>query len=144
MTDKLAGVTKQRDDAQNGLAAYQAVGLTAEQVANLNKQLKDANKAILAINGEKQVLQRHFNILQSKYDALVGPVKDIPLPAGLKGQIEVVDPKWDFVVLNIGDAQGAVENGELLVSAKVNWWPRSFSATFKKIVASPISFPVGN
>jgi cell shape-determining protein MreC len=28
----------------------------------------------------------------------------------------VVDPKWDFVVLNIGQDQGVLENGELLVS----------------------------
>jgi hypothetical protein len=28
----------------------------------------------------------------------------------------VVDPKWDFVVLNIGSKQGALEDGEMLVS----------------------------
>jgi len=34
----------------------------------------------------------------------------------LRGKIVVVDPKWDFVVLNIGEDQGVLENGELLVS----------------------------
>jgi len=34
----------------------------------------------------------------------------------LKGKIIVVDPKWDFVVLNIGETQGAIQDGELLVS----------------------------
>jgi hypothetical protein len=34
----------------------------------------------------------------------------------LKGKIVVVDPKWDFVVLNIGDEQGAIQDGEMLVS----------------------------
>jgi hypothetical protein len=28
----------------------------------------------------------------------------------------VVDPKWDFVVLNIGEDQGLLPDGELLVS----------------------------
>jgi uncharacterized protein HemX len=116
LTDKLAAVTKQRDDTANSLAAYQATGLSADQVVSLNKQLTSANKEIAAVNGEKQVLQRHLTILQNKYDQLVGVNKDVLLPAGLKGEIEVVDPKWDFVVLNIGDAQGAIENGELLVS----------------------------
>ena len=40
----------------------------------------------------------------------------IELRADLTGQVIVVDPKWDFVVLNIGDDQGAVEDGEMLVS----------------------------
>lgn len=116
LTDKLAGVTKQRDEAQNNLASYQSTGLTADQVANLNKQLTAANKEIAAVNGEKQVLQRHLMILQSKYDLIAGIPHDVLLPAELKGTIEVVDPKWDFVVLNIGDANGALENGEMLVS----------------------------
>ena len=40
----------------------------------------------------------------------------IKLPADLKGKILVVDPKWDFVVLNIGEDQGVIQDGELLVS----------------------------
>jgi hypothetical protein len=38
------------------------------------------------------------------------------LPAGLKGKILVSDPKWDFVVLNVGQDEGAAEDGDLLVS----------------------------
>ena len=38
------------------------------------------------------------------------------LPADLKGKILVVDPKWDFVVLDIGEDQGVIPDGELLVS----------------------------
>ena len=38
------------------------------------------------------------------------------LPADLKGQVVVVDPKWDFVVLDIGDEQGVLQDGEMLVS----------------------------
>jgi hypothetical protein len=116
LTDKLADVTKQRDDAQNDLASYKVTGLTAEQVTALNKQLKNANLQIAVIDGEKQILQRHLIAVQTKLDSIVGPQKDILLPSDLKGKIAVVDPKWDFVVLDIGDAQGAVEDGEMLVS----------------------------
>jgi hypothetical protein len=116
LTDKLADMTKQRDDAQNDLAAYKATGLTADQVVTLNKQLKSANTEIAAINSEKVVLQRHLAAVQNKLASLIGDDPTIKLPADLKGQIVVVDPKWDFVVLNIGDDQGAVEDGELLVS----------------------------
>jgi hypothetical protein len=49
----------------------------------------------------------------AKYE---GEDATIKLPADLKGKILVVDPKWDFVVLNIGDNQGVIQDGELLVS----------------------------
>ena len=34
----------------------------------------------------------------------------------LKGKVLATDPKWDFVVLNVGEDQGVLENGELLVN----------------------------
>ena len=40
----------------------------------------------------------------------------VPLPAGLKGKILVTDPKWNFVVLNVGEEQGVLEHGEFLVN----------------------------
>jgi len=40
----------------------------------------------------------------------------VPLPVGLKGKVLVADPKWEFVVLNIGEKDGVLERGELLVS----------------------------
>jgi hypothetical protein len=40
----------------------------------------------------------------------------VTLRADLHGKIIVVDPKWDFVVLNIGEDQGVKPEGELLVS----------------------------
>jgi multidrug efflux pump subunit AcrA (membrane-fusion protein) len=116
LTDKLADMTKQRDDSQNDLASYKATGLTADQVVSLNKQLKAANLQIAAINDEKMVLQRHVVVLQNKLNEILEPDNYVKLPAGLKGKIAVVDPKWDFVVLDIGDNQGAVEDGEMLVS----------------------------
>jgi hypothetical protein len=116
LSDKLAAATQQRDDAQNQLAAFTATGLTPDQVVTLNKQLKSANMQIAAINDEKLVLQRHLVTLQAKLDEIIGPETFVKLPAELKGKIVVVDPKWDFVVLDIGDDQGAVQDGELLVS----------------------------
>jgi len=32
------------------------------------------------------------------------------------GKIMVADPKWNFVVLNVGENQGVLEDGELLVN----------------------------
>jgi hypothetical protein len=46
----------------------------------------------------------------------------------LKGKVVVVDPKFDFIVLDVGESQGVLERGEMLVSregklvAKVRVW----------------------
>lgn len=116
LSDKLAKAVEERDAAQNLLASYKATDLTPEQIITLNKQLKSANTQIAVINSEKGLLARELARKTAELDRILGPSTDVKLPADLKGKIVVVDPKWDFVVLNIGDESGAVTEGELLVS----------------------------
>jgi hypothetical protein len=116
LNQKLTDVTAQRDDAQNKLAAYSSTGLTPDQVNNLNKQLKDADKQIAAITGENAILNRQLVIVKTHLREIEGPDIDVKLPPALAGKVMVVDPKWDFVVLDIGETQGAIPDGELLVS----------------------------
>ena len=116
LSDKLATATQQLNDAQNNLAAYTATGVKAEDIGKLSRDLKNANDAIEAANEEKMVLSRTITRLKSELAKFEGDQEPIKLPADLKGKIVVVDPKWDFVVLNIGDNQGVLQDGELLVS----------------------------
>ena len=113
---KLTKATQERDDAQNDLSAFKAAGLTPDQVIKLNKTLKDANAQISAINSEKVVLLRSNAKLKSELDKLIGPEQFVKMRADLHGKILVVDPKWDFVVLDVGEDQGVITDGELLVS----------------------------
>ena len=57
-----------------------------------------------------------LGVATAELDRILGPSTDVKLPPDLKGKIVVVDPKWDFVVLNIGDDRGVLQDGELLVS----------------------------
>ena len=116
LADQLAKTTKERDDAQNELASYKATGVTPEQVGKLTHTIKDLQDAMVALNEEKAVLLKARERLQARLDKYEGNNPDIVLPAGLKGKILVVDPKWDFVVLDIGDDQGVKPDSELLVS----------------------------
>ena len=116
LSDKLGKVTRERDEAQNSLAAYKATDLTPEQVLRLNKGLKDAHAEIEAINGEKVVLLRTITRLTNELAKYIGPDTVVKLRADMRGKIIVVDPKWDFVVLNIGEDQGVISEGEMLVS----------------------------
>jgi hypothetical protein len=117
--DLLAQLTKttaERDDAQGKLAAYTATGKTAAEVAQLTKDLKNAQDAIEVANEEKTVLTRTIARLTNKLNELIGTDYVVKLRPDLKGKVMVVDPKWDFVVLNIGEDQGVLEDGEMLIS----------------------------
>jgi hypothetical protein len=116
LTDKLTKTTQERDDAQNLLASYKATGLSPDQVGGLNKALKSTETALEAVKEENGVLQRTVSRLNNQLAQLVGTNFVVTLRADLKGRIVAVDPKWDFVVLNIGGDQGVLNDGELLVS----------------------------
>lgn len=116
LSDKLTKAEADRDDAQSQLAAYQATDLKPEQIIKLNKQLKDSQENIMVLNHDIGVVQRQLAKAQNTIDRLVGVDPTVKLPAELTGKVVVVDPKWDFVVLNIGDDQGVLQDGEMLVS----------------------------
>jgi DNA repair exonuclease SbcCD ATPase subunit len=116
LSDKLAKATQERDDAMNQLASYKATDLTPDQVIKLNKNLKEAVKQIQVISDEKMVLQRSLVAAKTELAKFKGEETDIKLRADLRGKIIVVDPKWDFVVVDFGEEQGAIKDGELLVS----------------------------
>jgi len=116
LSDKLAKATQDRDEAQANLAAYQATGQKPEDIAKLVTAVKNAQDALDVANQEKMVLLRTVTRLTNELAKYEGEDATIKLPADLKGKILVVDPKWDFVVLNIGDNQGVIQDGELLVS----------------------------
>jgi hypothetical protein len=116
ISDKLTKATQERDDAQNELASYKNSGLTSQQVAQLSKTLKDAQNEIEAINEEKAVWEHTARTLRTQLDKFTGSNEVVTLRSDLKGKVTVVDPKWDFVVLDIGENQGVLQDGELLVS----------------------------
>ena len=113
---QLAKATQDRDAAQAELAAYKGTGKTPQEILGLISQIKKDQDDIAAINEEKKVLTRTIARLQNQLNELIGTNYVVTLPADLKGKVVVVDPKWDFVVLDIGTDQDVLENGEMLVS----------------------------
>jgi len=116
LADKLAKTAQDLDATQTKLAAYVATGKTAEQVGQLARSLKDTQEALEIANEEKLVMLHTITRLTNELAKLVGNDYVVKLRADLRGKIVVVDPKWDFVVLDIGERQGVLEDGELLVS----------------------------
>ena len=111
--DKL---TQERNDAQAELAKWKASGLTLEQITATiveNKKLVGENNGL---KEENKVLGRRLAQTKAELDLLTGAIDKVPLPPGLKGKIIAVDPKYEFVVLDIGEAQGVLKRGEMLIN----------------------------
>jgi len=116
LSDKLSKVSDERDAAQTSLAAYQATQYTPDQVLKMAKDIKNLSAEVEVVNEEKVVLLHSITRLTNELAKYIGPDDVVKLRADLHGKILVVDPKWDFVVLNVGEDQGVISDGELLVS----------------------------
>lgn len=117
LTDELNETKKVRDDAQADLARYKNTGRSPEQILALDKSLKDAKDA--QAEAELLIAAANKKIKKLEIDLepfIKGREPIVYLPAELKGKVVVSDPKWDFVVVNIGEDQGVLEKGELLVN----------------------------
>jgi hypothetical protein len=116
LAEDLSKTQGERDDAQRELAAYRATGLPPDQIKVINDQNKSLVKNVAGLEGENKVLGQKIKKLANelaKYDPNPPPVT---LPATLKGKVVGYDPKYQFVILNVGQDQGVLERGELLLN----------------------------
>jgi hypothetical protein len=117
LTEKLTKTTTERDEARQELAAFKATGRTPEQILSFDRLIKQTQEALEVANEEKKILDRNLRKTKAELAKYTDPEYIGPLlPATLKGKILVADPKWDFIVLDVGEDQGALADGELLVS----------------------------
>lgn len=116
LSQKLSETITQRDEARANLAAYEATGRKPQEILAMNKQLKDAQDALEVSQIEKKIIQKELDKTKEKLLALIDPDHVVRMKADIRGKILVADPKWEFVVLNVGEEEGAKLNGELLVS----------------------------
>ena len=116
LTEDLTKTRAERDSAQQDLAAYKATGMTPEQISHVNKDLKDLKDALAGTQDENKLLGQKVNKLKIELARYVNPDYHVPLPASLRGKVLITDPKWNFVVLNVGENQGVLEHGEMLVN----------------------------
>jgi cell shape-determining protein MreC len=116
LSDDLTKTRAERDSAQQDLAAYKAAGMTPDQILRVNKDLKDLKDALAGTQDENKLLGQKINKLQNRPALYEKPDYHVPLPASLRGKVLITDPKWNFVVLNVGEQQGVLQHGELLVN----------------------------
>jgi len=111
----LTKATRERNEAQQALAAWNTLGIQPAQVAQLRVDLKKVGEERDALTEEKRIFLRNIEQLQNRLARYEGDrEKPVEMP-GLKGSIVAVDPQWNFVVLDVGETQGAKERGVVMV-----------------------------
>jgi hypothetical protein len=109
-------VTGQRNEAQQELSQWRLFEMTPEQIRNNLSRLRTVERERDVFTEENETLTRKIAELKERLWRYEGDRDVEPsIPAGTKGTVVAVDPKYDFVVLNIGGNQRLVENATLLV-----------------------------
>ena len=117
LTAKLTKMTDRADTAEQKLEQWSQLP-PPEQIKGIISDLTKTREARDAVVAENKILLVSRNDLQNRWDRIFGSTAPVILPTGLKGKVLAVDPKYDFVVLDIGEDQGAKERGEMMVDRR--------------------------
>jgi hypothetical protein len=115
LTDKLTKMTARADDAEARLEAWSQLP-PPEQIKTIISDLAQTKKERDAVVSENKLLLASRDDYKHKWETIFGADAPVLLPEGLRGKVLAVDPKFDFVVLDIGDDQGVKERGEMMVA----------------------------
>jgi hypothetical protein len=110
--------TTQRDltDAQQRLATWNTLGIPVEAVKQVIESEKRFRDRTAILEEEIKVVVKENDRKQRIIDDLTRlEEKPVPMP-GVKGTIVAVDPKWNFVVLDVGEKAGARQKGIFMVA----------------------------
>jgi len=118
LNDKLGKTQTQRDALQATLAKFEQLKITPDDVKTLQADLKKAQEEYAGASNESEILHKEILVLTNRLAPLIaGATTDVvELPTGLKGKVVAVDPKYDFVVLNIGEDHGVLPKGIMMVA----------------------------
>lgn len=104
-------------EVNRSLAAWRALGIPVEQVRERMDQLVRAREEIKTLTAENRVLFAKLTQTENRLRVYEGDKETPPeMQLTRHGRVLAVDPRWDFVVLDLGRNEGAVERGELLVN----------------------------
>lgn len=108
----VAEAEKVKLDAERAMKEAEKTSTSgSDQLKKLQGDLKAANDKLGIAESEKKKLAEELKLAKAQ-----APSEPGGLPEGLSGKITAVDPKWDFVVLNIGAKAGVQNGGEMTVS----------------------------
>lgn len=103
--------------AKDELFAFTSTGYKPEDIKGLVASVKSLTTQNQGLTEEVKLVVKKYDETKRTLDSVLGKENLDPiLPRDLRGKVLVVDPKWDFLVLDIGSKNSLVQNGVLLVS----------------------------
>lgn len=114
---ELNTVTAERNTAQAELSQWRLFEMSPEQIRNNLSRLRQVERERDVYVTENQTLNREVARVTRELERYTGGrEKEVELPAGTKGNIVAVDPKYDFVILDIGGNQGVLPNAKMMIN----------------------------
>src|SRR5262245_35429177 len=102
--------------AQDDLHAWTNSGVKVEDVGKMLTKIKDLEQGNEALKAEVQVFAKKAKTWEERWNAFFKKNDEIILPQSVRGKVLVVDPKWDFLVLDVGARNEVVVKGILIIS----------------------------
>ena len=91
--------------------------MTPEQIRNNLSTLRSLESQLTVAQTDIETYTRENDRLKRELRRYTGDrEQEVILPPGTKGNVVAVDPKYDFVILDIGGNQGVLENAKMLVN----------------------------
>jgi len=110
---------KTREDlrsAQQELTAWKLLGIPVEQVVLIIASEKKLKADLEALEEEKKLLKTEIDRQAKIIDEFMRGREDKEFPLPKVAKVLAVDPKWNFVILDIGTRQNVTNNCVGLVS----------------------------
>jgi hypothetical protein len=116
-TLELNTVTGERNTAQQELSQWRLFEMTPEQIRTHLARLRQVERERDVLTTDNKTLHRELTRTKNELGRYTGSEEPVvELPAGTKGNIVAVDPKYDFVVLDIGEQQGVLPRAKMLIN----------------------------
>jgi hypothetical protein len=95
---------------------FQQANGTQDQIRQKLNSFREVDSQRAQFLAENGILLGQIEKLGAELARYTGAPVKVALPQTLQGKVTAVDAQFDFVVLDIGESEGAREHGELLVS----------------------------
>src|SRR6266436_4596103 len=116
LKENLDALQEKYTESQQKLARWADIGLDPVQVKEVIASQKQLLKDNQALDVEKKFFAKKLKDAEAELKVLRNPDEEPQMRTGLKGRVLVVDPKWSFVLLDVGEKDGVVKHGVFMVS----------------------------
>jgi flagellar biosynthesis chaperone FliJ len=113
---QLNDVTRSRNDYERQLSLWDAIGLSIDDAKTLRDDLREAENEIDILREEGAALARRVTVLDNKLKLYELDDYEVKLSPTISGRVTAIDPKYHFVILNVGRDQDLLEQGKLSIS----------------------------